>query len=363
MKHIDEFRNARACRALMERIAAQVRRPVRIMEVCGTHTHAIARSGIGSALPASIRLLSGPGCPVCVTSPGDIDAIEDLAGRPEVDVYTFGDMMRVPGSRGSLAEARAQGGCVHVCYSPTEAVEAAAAAPGRQVVFVATGFETTAPATACALRDAKGLGLGNFSAFIAHKLIPPAMEALLASGEVSIDAFLCPGHVSVIVGADSYRAIAERYGRPCVVAGFEPTDILQAIATVLEMIAEGDAGVAVQYTRAVRREGNAKARRMVDEVFEPASPHWRGLGPVPGGGLRLREAYAALDAVRRFGLDVGPGAEDPSCACGAVLRGALEPEECGAFATTCTPDRPAGPCMVSTEGACAARFRYGRAGR
>jgi len=346
----------------MRRIAAQVDGPVRIMEVCGTHTHAIARSGIRAALPSAVRLLSGPGCPVCVTSPGDIDAIVDLASRPEVDVYTFGDMMRVPGSRGSLADARARGGRVRVCYSPAEALEAAVGAPERQVVFVATGFETTAPATACAVRDAREMGLVKFSVFVAHKRIPPAMEALLESGEVRIDAFLCPGHVSAIVGADAYVAIAERYGRPCVVAGFEPTDILQAIVAILEMRGGGAAGVAVQYSRAVRWQGNARAQRVVAEVFEPWSPYWRGLGAIADGGLRLRETYADLDAVRRFGLEVGPGVEDPSCACGAVLRGAFEPDECGVFGTACTPEHPVGPCMVSSEGACAARFRYGRGG-
>jgi len=360
VKYVDEFRDSATCRSLLGNIADRLpSRPVTIMEVCGTHTHAIARSGLRAAVPEGLSLLSGPGCPVCVTAVGEIDCAVELAGRDGVTLCTFGDMIRVPGSESTLADARAAGASVELCYSPMEAVELAERDPGRQVVFVGVGFETTAPTVAGAALEARRLGLRNFSLLVSHKLIPPAMLALLAHGEVAIDAFLCPGHVSVIIGSNAYRPVVERFRVPCVVGGFEPADVLQAISLMLDQLADGRAEVETQYSRAVRPDGNPRARAIVDRVFALDDARWRGIGTIPGSGLKLRPEFAEFDALERFGVEVKAGREHPACRCGDVLRGVLRARECGAFGRLCTPDSPLGPCMVSSEGACSAEYRYG----
>lgn len=330
------------------------------MEVCGTHTMAIWRHGLRSMLPEKIRLISGPGCPVCVTSPGQIDAAIALARKPNTIVATFGDMVRVPGSRSSLERERAAGADVRVVYSPLGALELAQAYPSKQVVFIAVGFETTAPLTASLALQAQRQGVKNLFIFCAHKLIPPAMTALLSSGQIDVDGFLCPGHVSTIIGSHAYQCIAENYGKPCVIAGFEAADILVSIKMLLQQVAEGRNEVEIQYTRCVRPEGNAKARQCVEEVLMPTDCTWRGLGVIPKSGLRLRPKFSWLDAEAHYEIKIQEGEEPAGCSCGAVLRGVLTPTECPLFATTCTPEMPVGPCMVSSEGACAAYYKYGR---
>jgi len=338
-------------------------RPVQFMEVCGTHSHAVGRFGLRQLLPETVTLLSGPGCPVCVTPPGEIDWAVELADRDDTIVTTFGDMMRVPGSRESLADLRARGAQVQVVYSPMQALEIAQASPDKQVVFIAVGFETTAPAVAVTVRTAAEQGLENLSILCSHKLIPPAMRALLAGGEVRLDGFLCPGHVSTVIGLAPYEQIARDYRIPCVVAGFEAHDIMKGLCALTRQVAQGRADVENEYPRAVRPEGNPAARAAVEEVFEVADASWRGLGLLPASGLRLREKYAQFDAVQRFRLQPREAREHPLCHCGEVLRGVTRPAECAAFGTACTPERPLGPCMVSSEGACAAAYKYDRGGR
>ena len=337
--------------------------PIALMEVCGTHTVAIRRSGLRSLLPGRVRLVSGPGCPVCVTSQGTIDALVDLAGRPGVTVATFGDMIRVPGSRSSLEREKAGGGHVAVCYSVLEALDLARRRPDETVVFAAVGFETTAPGTAVAVEMAKAEGLRNFAILSGHKWMIPAMEALLAGGEVRIDAFLCPGHVSVIIGSRAYEPIAARYRRPCVVAGFTPQQVLAAVLAILKQMAAGEGRVENVYPEAVRPEGNPEALRHIGRVFERVEATWRGLGVIPGSGMGLAPAYAEFDAARRLGIAWPPpetGADEHGCRCGDVIRGAIEPHECPLFGQGCTPAHPVGPCMVSREGSCQAECKYGR---
>jgi hydrogenase expression/formation protein HypD len=330
------------------------------MEVCGTHTMAIWRHGLRSVLPERIRLLSGPGCPVCVTSPAQIDAAIALAREPETIIVTFGDMVRVPGTDSSLEREWAAGADVRVLYSPLGALELAKAHPTKRVIFIAVGFETTAPLTASLALQSRRDGVRNLYIFSAHKIIPPAMEALLAGGDVQIDGFLCPGHVSTVIGSQAYEFIAQRFGKPCVVAGFEPADILLVIKMLLQQIVEGRKAVEIEYTRCVKPEGNPKARRCTDDVFVPADAGWRGLGMIPKSGLRLRAEFFSLDAESHFGVKLRHVEEPGGCSCGAVLRGVMTPPECPLFSTTCTPETPIGPCMVSSEGACAAFYRYGR---
>jgi hydrogenase expression/formation protein HypD len=337
--------------------------PIAIMEVCGTHTVAIRRSGLRSLLPERVRLISGPGCPVCVTSQGTIDVLIDLAGRPGVTVATFGDMVRVPGTRSSLERAGAEGGSVAVCYSVLEALDLARRRPDEQIVFAAVGFETTAPGTAVAVEQGRAEGLANFRILSGHKWILPAMDALLAGGEVRIDGFLCPGHVSVVIGSRAYAPLADRYERPCVVAGFTAEQVLAGVAAILRQLADGEARVENVYPEAVREEGNPEALAHVDRVFERAHAVWRGLGTIPGSGMALADAYAEADAVRALGLawpPPEPEADARGCRCGDVIRGAIQPHECPLFGETCTPARPLGPCMVSREGSCQAEYRYGR---
>jgi hydrogenase expression/formation protein HypD len=357
MKYLDEYRDPEVARRLVERIHARSHTPIRLMEICGTHTVAIFRSGIRKLLPETITLVSGPGCPVCVTATTEIDKAIHLAGQDCI-VTTFGDLMRVPGSKTSLGQEKAQGADVRIVYSAFEALKLAQADPSRQVVFLAVGFETTAPTIAATLKEAKRLAVKNFSVFCAHKVVPPALAALLGSGELKLDGFICPGHVTTIIGTAPYEPVAKGYGTPCVVCGFEPLDILQTILRLVELIHAGSPLVEIQYRRGVSAQGNPKALAVMAEVFEPAETEWRGLGVIPGSGLALREPYREFDAAGRFDLNV-PHAEDPKgCACGEILRGVKSPPQCPLFRKRCHPRQPVGPCMVSTEGTCAAYYKY-----
>jgi len=335
-------------------------RPIRVMEVCGTHTMAVGRYGLRRRLPDGLRLISGPGCPVCVTDGGYLETALELAQRG-VGIATFGDLLQVPTAGGdSLAACRARGGRVQVCYSPLDALRAAATEPDREWVFLAIGFETTMAPVLAALERARATGLRNFSLLVAFKRVLPAMEAVLADGRAALDGFLCPPHVSTVLGASAYRPIAERYRRPCVVAGFEPLDILAALVELVDMLATGRAEVRNEYSRVVTERGNARAQRLIETWLEPCTARWRGLGELPESGYRLRSDYAAFDAEHRHGLPVRAGRESRGCRCGDVIAGRMDPPECPLFARACTPDSPIGPCMVSSEGSCAAWFKYER---
>lgn len=328
------------------------------MEVCGTHTMAIAKSGIRSILPKNIRLLTGPGCPVCVTSQADIDAVIELAEQPELTLVTFGDMLRVPGSKGSLQEARSQGADVRVVYSPLEMLEIARLNPQRQVVFLGIGFETTAPAVAVTVQRADKLGIKNVSVYSVHKLVPPALEAIFADPDLQVDGLICPGHVSLVIGLKPYQLLADRYRKPMVITGFEAQDILEGIGMLIRQLKTDTAQAEIQYQRVVRPEGNLAARQVLDEVFETVDARWRGLGVIPASGLAFNRRYADYDASRRFQIAAGKETEIAGCSCGAILSGRLDPPQCPLFGRACTPLQPVGPCMVSQEGACAAYYRY-----
>jgi len=347
---------------LVEQIAAACggRECIQLMEVCGTHTVSLFRSGVKSLLPKALRMISGPGCPVCVTSQGYLDAACELAGRADVTVYTYGDMVRVPGRGGSLEQQKGRGGNVVVVYSARDALRYAREHPARRVVFLAVGFETTAPATAAVVLEADRDHVDNFFVLPGHKLVIPAMEALLSGGEVPIDGFLCPGHVSVIIGAGAYRPIVETYRKPCVVAGFEPRQLLEGILRLVRQAAAGEARVENVYGVAVTEEGNAAARKLIEEVFVPAPAVWRAMGELPGSGLELRPAYRRFDAVERLGAAIGPDVCPAGCRCGEVIQGKVAPDRCALFGKTCTPLSPVGPCMVSSEGTCSAWYKYNR---
>jgi hydrogenase expression/formation protein HypD len=342
-------------RRLAELLVAEARPGLTFMEVCGTHTMAIARYGLKELLPQGMRLVSGPGCPVCVTAMADLDRVVALARLPEVALATFGDLIRVPASRTTLAAERAAGADVRVVYSPRDALEMAAAEPGRQVVFAGIGFETTAPTTAATLLEARERGLANFSLLSMHKTMPLPLRALLDLGETPISGFLLPGHVSVITGTSIYEFLARDYGVAGVVAGFEPSDVLQAL---LMLVRQPRPAIEIQYARAVQPQGNTVAQALLRQVFEPCDADWRGLGVIPGSGLAIRAELAGFDAARRFSVDPGPTLEPAGCRCGEVLRGVIDPTQCVLFSARCTPQDPVGACMVSSEGACAARHRY-----
>ena len=342
-------------------LTAELGRPVQFMEVCGTHTMCAFRSGLRSLLPETVKLLSGPGCPVCVTPAGFVDFAIAIARQPGTTVATFGDMVRVPGTESSLERARAGGATVRVVYSPMDALAEAEQHTDRRIVFLGIGFETTAPGVAWTIREAARRGLKNYSVLSAHKLIPPAMDALLRSGNVRVDGFLCPGHVSVIIGARAYEFVCERYRIPCVVAGFEAQDMAGAMAMLLRQLCRGECRVENEYLRTVGADGNREALAVVAEVFEPCDTAWRGLGTIQASGLRIRAAYRAHDAAEAFGgLPLPAPVEPAGCLCGEVLCGLRTPPECPLFASRCTPDTPVGSCMVSSEGTCAAHYRYGR---
>ncbi len=340
--------------------AARLARPVCLMEVCGTHTVNACRAGIHSLMPNSVRLISGPGCPVCVTPQRYIDLLVQLARRPEVTIATYGDMVRVTGSTGSLELVRSEGADVQVVTSAMEAVEQAATRSDRQVVFAAVGFETSAPATAAAVLAAQQRQLDNFTTLCPHKRVVPAMIALLQSPDVAIDGFLCPGHVSVIIGAEAYRPVVERYGKPCAIAGFEPLQIMEGILHLVQQLAAGEARLQNLYQLAVTPEGNRVAQQLLARVFRVADSPWRMLGLLPDSGLELRQEFRRYDALERFGCRYGEDNEPPGCRCGEVITGKIEPIECPLFANACTPVNPIGPCMVSSEGTCRAWFKYRR---
>lgn len=345
---------------LLERIKGLVEAPVRFMEVCGTHTVSIFRSGIRAILPPQIDLISGPGCPVCVTPPEEIRRAMDLALEKEVVLVTFGDLMKVPVGGRSLEHLKAEGADIRVVLSPLDALEIAKREPERKVVFFTVGFETTAPAVAATLIEAKRQAIRNFFVLSAQRLIPPAIRALLEGGKVSLDGFILPGHVSVIIGEEPYGFIAHEFRLPSVITGFEPLDVLESICMLLEQRRRGLPQVLIQYKRAVRSGGNPRARALMEEVFYTVDARWRGLGVIAQSGLKLREGFSAWDAERALGLlPPDPIPEPPGCSCGEVLQGLKKPPQCKLFGRACTPSSPIGPCMVSSEGSCAAYYKYG----
>lgn len=362
------FSDPELCRGLLDRLRQELDGPLRFMEVCGTHTVAIFRSGLRSLLPEEIEHLSGPGCPVCVTHDREIAACIELAGKNGVVLATFGDLMRVPGPGGkTLKQAKAEGAQVEVVYSPLDALALARDRAGQTVVFLGVGFETTAPTVAATVQMARREGLANFSVLAFHKLVPPALDVLLAEsgseeepGEQrhGIDAFLLPGHVSTILGVEPYRFMAGKYGKPGVVGGFDPADILQSLLLMVDMRKRGAPDIVNEYSRAVSDGGNPRAREILFDVFEPADALWRGIGRIPQSGLSMRDAYADFDAWKRFALNLPDVPEIKGCKCGDVLKGRMRPNQCPLFGKACTPAKPVGPCMVSTEGSCAAYFKY-----
>ncbi|MBP2472070.1 hydrogenase expression/formation protein HypD [Crossiella equi] len=360
MKYLAEYRDPELARVLLAELHATATRPWTVMEVCGGQTRTIVRQGIDELLPAGMRMIHGPGCPVCVTPLATLDKAVAIAARPEVVLTSYGDMLRVPGTSGDLLGARARGGDVRVVYSPLEAVRLAADNPGRQVVFLAVGFETTAPANAMAVLRAADAGLTNFSVLVSHVLVPPAITAILDAPDNAVQAFLAAGHVCAVMGWTEYEPIAARYRVPIVVTGFEPLDLLEGILMAVRQLEAGRAEVANQYARAVRREGNPRARAAVTRVFEVTGRGWRGIGEIPRSGLRLTEEFAAFDAENRFPAATPPVREDPACIAGEVLRGTRLPTDCSAYGTRCTPRTPLGAPMVSAEGTCAAFHSAGR---
>ena len=352
------FKDPKLARGLIETIHRLAPEHATLMEVCGTHTVAIARNGIRDLMPEGLRLASGPGCPVCVPCNRDIDTVIALAHIPNVTITTFGDMTRVPGSTSSLLAEQAAGRSVEIVYSPLDALAFAKAHPEREVVFVGVGFETTTPLVAMAIKRARAMGLSNFTVFAAHKNMPGALELLVGDPTLELDALILPGHVSTIIGAEPYRFLAEKYGIPGVITGFEPVDVLQGIAMLVRQLHEGRAEIEIAYARGVMPEGNPVALAAIDEVFETCTATWRGLGDIPGSGYRIRDEFANFDAVRRFEPDVEPTRDPKGCRCGDVLRARIAPNECPLFRTVCTPENPVGPCMVSSEGSCAAYYRY-----
>jgi len=363
MRHVDEYRDPAAVGAVVRRIREAVTRRWTLMEVCGGQTHSILKFGMDELLPAEVRLVHGPGCPVCVTPLEMIDRAIAIASRPDTIFCSFGDMLRVPGSRDDLLKVKARGGDVRVVYSPLDAVRLARQHPDRRVVFFAVGFETTAPANAMAVHRAWAEGLANFSVLVAHVLVPPALEALLSADGVGIQSLLAPGHVCAVVGYRDYEPVAQRYRIPIVVTGFEPLDLLRGVLAAVTQLEKGEARVENQYPRAVVREGNPAARRMIEDVFVIADRAWRGLGEIPRSGYSLAPRYAAFDAEKVFDVGGLSVKEPEECRAGLVLQGRLRPTDCPEFGTRCTPEHPLGATMVSSEGACAAYFHYRRGPR
>lgn len=360
MKYVDEYRDEGATRTFLEATRRIVTRPWTLMEICGGQTHTIIKSGLDRLLPPEITLVHGPGCPVCVTPLEQIDRALAIARRPNVTFTSFGDMLRVPGTKDDLLSVKAAGGDVRMVYSPLDAVRLAEKQPDREVVFFAVGFETTAPANAMAVWQAEKKGIRNFSVLVSHVLVPPAMEALLSAPDNLVQGFLAAGHVCAVMGFEEYPPIADRYRVPIVVTGFEPLDLAQGIHMTVAMLEEGRTGVENQYTRAVTREGNRPAQMIIHEVFEPCDRPWRGIGVIPQSGYRLREKYAAFDAEKRFDVGAIRAEESPLCIAGEIMKGLKKPHHCSAFGRQCTPEHPVGAPMVSSEGACAAYWQYKR---
>ena len=358
MEYIDEYRDPDRIEHLVDQIRKTSHKPIKLMEVCGTHTVTIFRNGIRELLPHHITLVSGPGCPVCVTSIEGIDRAIALAQKKETIIATFGDLLRVPGSETSLLRQRGEGADIRVVYSAYDALHLAQQNRDRQVAFLGVGFETTAPTIAAVIQRAKEARIGNFTVLSMHKVIPPALKALVQSPELKIDGFICPGHVSTIIGTEPYMPIAHDFHVPCVVTGFEPLDVLQAIGLLVLQIEHGESKVEIQYRRAVSPGGNPRARAVLEEVFEPSDSTWRGLGLLPKSGLNVVPPYSDFDAERRFDISPVKGREPPGCLCGDILRGLKEPPDCSLFREVCTPDNPVGACMVSSEGTCAAYYKY-----
>jgi hydrogenase expression/formation protein HypD len=360
MKYIDEYRDGEIARALSSQIAQVCTKPWVLMEICGGQTHTIMRYGLDELLPQGLELVHGPGCPVCVTPLETIDKAIELASRPDVTLVSYGDMLRVPGSRSDLFRAKANGADVRMVYSPAEAVNIANRLPERKVVFLAIGFETTAPANAMAAQMAKRQGLKNFSMLVSHVLVPPAIRALLGSPQHRVQGFIAPGHVCTVMGCEEYEALAKEYSVPIVVGGFEPVDLLQAILMLVKQLEAGESRVENQYVRSVNYQGNQLAQQVMREVFEPADQKWRGIGSIPESGLKFRAEYAEYDANRVFDLELITAEEPAECISALILQGLKKPPDCTVFATRCTPQNPFGALMVSSEGACAAYYQYRR---
>lgn len=363
MRYQDEFRDKDIVLGLAARIgelAAGRAEPMTFMEVCGTHTMAIYQYGLRTLLPPQVRLISGPGCPVCVTPNEYLDRAVALCRLPDVIVATFGDMVRVPGSTSSLQEERARGADIRIVYSPLDAVALAAANPAKRVVFLGVGFETTAPVIGGSILAAKKQGLANYFVLAAHKTMPRPMGVLSADPELKIDGYLCPAHVSTITGPEIYRFLAEEFHIPCVITGFEPADVMQGVEMLVRQVAAGESRVETQYSRVVRPEGNRRAQEVIREVFTPCDAPWRGIGVIPGSGLRIADPYAAFDAKKAIPVTVEETREHAGCLCGEILKGKAAPADCPLFAGACTPESPVGACMVSSEGTCAAAYRYGQ---
>ncbi len=353
--------NSELLKQLADRLKnLKLEKEIRVMEVCGTHTTEFFRSGVRDIFPKNLTLIDGPGCPVCVTTNGYLDRAIEIAKKHGPVLATFGDMVKVPSSYSSLNRERAEGMNVEVIYSPMNALEMAAKDPAREIVFLSVGFETTAPLEAVTVREAKKRGIGNFSILSGNKLTVPAVKALLELGEVKIDGFIIPGHVSAVIGAGAWREIPEKYGRPCVISGFEPQDLVTGSLAIVDLVRSGKNILINDYPRVVTEKGNEKAREILDEVFEPCDAEWRGIGVIPGSGLAMRPEYAAFDAEKKFPVSVPEPREHRGCRCGELLRGLILPPECGLFGKACTPEEPVGPCMVSAEGPCSAYYKYWR---
>ncbi|MGE5416413.1 MAG: hydrogenase formation protein HypD [Acidobacteriota bacterium] len=337
-----------------------VKTPCSLMEVCGTHTMAIAKSGLRSLIPPNIKLLSGPGCPVCVTAQGDIDAVIELVKQPGVILTTFGDMMRVPGTESSLQDERGTGADVRVVYSPLDALAIARQNPDKEVVFLGIGFETTAPTVAVTLEQAAEEGLKNFSVWSLHKIVPPAIEAIFSDPEINADGLICPGHVSAVIGIEPYEKLVGRYFKPCVITGFETLDIIEGIYMLVQQVIHGPSEAAIQYKRVVKPQGNIAAREAIERVFKPVNARWRGLGEILGSGLEPQIQFQGFNAKKKFDIPEFEDKPIKGCGCGDVLKGKMTPPECQLFGKGCTPLKPVGPCMVSHEGACAAYYRFAK---
>jgi len=359
LKYVTEFRRSELAQGLISDIRQKSKTSARFMEFCGGHTVSIFKYGIRQVLPETIEMVSGPGCPVCVTANADLDKAIALSQLPDVIITTFGDMLKVPGSRSSLQKVKAEGADIRMVYSTMDALKIAQENPGKSVIFLGIGFETTAPTIAASVQQAEAMSITNYYVLSMHKLCPPVIRAILDSGEVKLDGLICPGHVSAVIGSRPWEFIARDYGIPCVVSGFEPLDILQCVDMLTAQVENSESTVEIAYRRGVRYEGNLHALKLMEQVFEPCPAQWRGVGEIPGSGLKLRKEYQNFDAEFAFDFDPGPSHEPAGCICGEILRGVKTPADCKLFGEVCTPEEPVGPCMVSSEGSCSAHYMYG----